>query len=270
MISIKRLFLCIKKDRKELVRSKKNIICILVLLMCASFVMLSTLFLPTLLSHAEMFEGLFNKDTSVVEFFNKFFPSDLRQNIGIFASDIGLFYSLVAILFTYNILPEEITTGKMIPVICAGYKKAEILISKQLVYSMMLSAPVFMIYMSYYYVGCKLLVGHYEVIAAITNAFAISISEFFVINTTIALSIIINSKTTVLITMASLVMSLPDILFYLNCGHYFPTFLLTFAYNSMDNYKLLILPIVLAFLILIFLDYCGLQFKMEMKFDDRR
>lgn len=261
---------CLNKDRLEFMRGKKNILCLFVVFACACVVLVTTMLLPFFLDKFADIGVIFSSDTSLGEFMEQFFPNDLKKSLGMFCSDIGVFYSLVVIFITYNVLPDEISSGKVILPLCAGYNKKVIFFSKQLVYSLLCMFPVLTGYMLYYCVGNSLLSGRFPFVDAITNAIVIALAEFFVAASTIALSVIFKKKYVSLIVMASIIMVAPDMLHYFNFGQYFPTFLLTYTYNSLCNPSLLILPITFMIILLIFLDIFAIRFDLLRIIDDRR
>ena len=59
-----------------------------------------------------------------IQLFQKLFPSDLRNSLAVYASDIGIFYFLIEMFICVDLLPNEIREHRWIFPISAGYKKS--------------------------------------------------------------------------------------------------------------------------------------------------
>ena len=70
--------------------------------------------------------------------------------------------------------------------------------------------------------------------------------------------------------MASTVMIVPDVMFYFDFGQYFPTYLLTYAYNCSQDIKCLIVPLIGAMGVLLLLNMIALKKQISIHIDDRR
>ena len=264
------LFSCLNKDRLEFVRSHMNIICPLVLLGCAAIVLLSTAYMPLLLERAMEVTDVMNTDMSVSAFMEKFFPVDLKGSLGIFSSDIGIFYSLTVIFLTYSLLPNDISKGRLILPLCAGYKKNTLFLSKQFVYSILCAFPVLPIYVLYYYIGVGFLDVNYPFKFAIFNALLWLLAVFAIVYLTIALSVLYKHKYSCLATMVLIIMVAPDVLSFFKFGPFFPTHILTYLYRSDENTGALVIPILVLLLILICVDLVALKKQFSVEIDERR
>lgn len=261
---------CANKDRLEFMRSRLNIICLLVLLGCGAMVLLSTAYMPLLLNKAMEVTDVMSADMSVSSFMEKFFPGDVKGSLGIFSSDIGIFYSLTVILLTYSLLPNDISTGRLILPLCAGYKKNTIFLSKQLVYSVLCAFPVFPAYLLYYYVGIGFLEINYSFQAVLLNALLWAVVIFSIVNLTIALSVLYRHKYSSLVTMALVIIVAPDLLSFFKFGAYFPTYLLTFLYRSEERMDMLVIPMITLALILALVNTVALKKQFSVEIDERR
>ena len=265
-----RIFLCwLNKDRIEIIRGRKNITCFCVLLACACLVMVTTSMLPLLLDKAMNITNFLSGDTTLADFMSQFFPADLKGSMGIFSSDVGIFYSLVLIIFTFNLLPSEIASGKMILPLCAGHNKNMLLLSKQLTYSTLLAFPVFPVYLLYYTIGTSLLQNNYDFKTAVGNALVLTSVAFFVTSITIVLSVVMKRKYLTLATMVVAIMVAPDLLSYFTFGQYFPTYLLTFSYNTSSTFSSLIVPYAVTIVLLLFLDIWAIKKRFTVDVDAR-
>ncbi len=209
---MKMLFSCVKKDMIEIIRSKKNLLLLLLLICCMLMVLITTKFMPTLIQTAMNVSNILSDDTSLVELMNKCFPTNLKGSIGAFSSNIGVFYSLLVIYMTFDLLPKEIESGKLILPVCAGYNKNTFFFSKQIVYGFFCAFPVFPIYMIYYFIGSTFLSINIEFKYVVVNALVLMTIEMLISTITIALSVIYRHKYLPLINMASIVIIFPDFL----------------------------------------------------------
>lgn len=261
---------CLNKDRLEFIRSRKNLVCPIVLIGCAAMVLLSTAYMPLLLDKAMQVTDLMSSDMSISAFMEKFFPNDLKGSLGIFSSDIGIFYLLTVIIMTFSLLPNEISTGRLVLPLCAGHGKNTLFISKQMVYSILCSFPVFPIYILYYYIGAGFLLINYAFKSVLINAVLWFFSVFSVVYITIGLSVIYKHKYMSLATMAVIILMVPDMLSFFKFGKYFPTYILTYLYSSNTEPKSLVIPIISLFAIMAILDLIIIRKQFSVDVDERR
>ena len=128
---MKTIRIVIKKDLKEYLRFKKNIYYSMTLMLIGSMVILTTLFFPTLIAElGKKAPDFISNAGSINELMEKLFPDNLRGSLGIWYSDVGIFYSVVLVLTLHGLLPNEIKNGKWIMPLASGYTKVEIVISK--------------------------------------------------------------------------------------------------------------------------------------------
>ena len=261
---------CLKKDRLEFIRSRKNIICLVVLLGCGAMVLVTTIFLPALLDKVMDAGSFFSDDTSLADFMSKFFPEDLKGSAGILASDIGVFYGLLAVAFTFSLVPDDIKSGRVILPLCAGHSIKSFVISKKLIYSIWMSLPVLAAYMIYYLIGSNFLQNNYDMLAAFVNGLVLLFSIFAIINITIDLSIIFRHKYQTLALMIGIILVAPDALSFFKVGKYFPTYLLTYTYNSSNEFQYIVIPALITIGLIVALDLFAIKFKLKLDVDDRR
>lgn len=87
---------------------------------------------------------------------------------------------------------------------------------------------------------------------AIFLAFIHGLNIFFIISYTMLMSLYFKSPVVASISMIATVLFGPDILKYFTIGEYLPTYMLTFVYDSRNEYGKIIGPIVLnVFLVVI-------------------
>jgi len=168
----------------------------------------------------------------------------LKESLGIFSSDVGIFYSLLVICITFSLLPNEIEKGKMILAVCAGYSKNAFFLSKQITYVFFCAIPVMPIYIIYFIIGSTFLENNIDINHVIINAIVALIIELLISSRTIALSVIYRHKYAALISMASTIVILPDFISLFSFGKYFPTYLLSYIYSSSSEIETLIIPLM--------------------------
>lgn len=261
---------CLNKDRLEFIRSRKNLICPIILLGCAAMVLLSTAYMPLLLDKAMEVTDLMSSDMSISAFMEKFFPNDLKGSLGIFSSDIGIFYSLAVIIMTFSLLPNEISTGRLVLPLCAGHSKNTLFMSKQLVYSVLCAIPVLPVYILYYYVGSGFLAINYGFKSVLFNAVLWAFTEFSIVYITIGLSVLYKHKYMSLATMAVFILMVPDMLSFFKFGKFFPTYILTYLYTSNTNTKVLIIPVVSLLAAMAIIDLIIIRRQFSVDVDERR
>ena len=211
-----------------------------------------------------------SSDTSLSSFLEKFFPNDVKRSLGIFSSDIGVFYSLTLILMTFSILPNEISTGRLVLPLCAGHTKNSLFLSKQLVYSTLCALPVFPIYILYYSICIGFLENNYELTSVIFNAALWVVAEFSIVFLTIGLSVLFKRKFYSLAIMASVIMVMPDLLSFFKFGKLLPTYILTYLYSSENEIKLIAIPLLVLVALLVLMECIILWKKVTIEVDERR
>lgn len=266
-----RLSLCMKKDRAEFLRSKKLAVCIIFLSVFMVFVLALTAIVPQLSkiisSDVEMIAtGI----TTMVEFLRNYFPNLLTESMGFYSTEIGLFYSILVIAFSFSVLPKEIKSGRLILPICNGYQQKEIFISKQIVYALFCSIPAGVSYFLYYLIGSTFLIKDGGIVFGIIGALATCFNVFSIVCITIALSVIYKHSVMVIITMGLTVAASPDLLFYLPFGRFIPTYMLTYLNYSETNPTFLIVPVIEYAVIILLLDIVVIKRKFAVVVDERR
>ncbi len=247
---MKQLVNTIKKDLKEFVRSRKNILFLVILLALGLLVFGSTKIIPGLLSM------LMSKSPEMVtdmigltNLIGTLFPEDVKASMGIFASDICILYTIVIALVCHGLLPKEIKNGVWIQPINAGYTRRVLVCGKGLVYSMGAALPAWVVYHLYYLLAMTQLEYNFSYGQCLLNGLVIAIVIYSVTNITILLSVVYKNSIWAAITVIGVVLVAPDLLTFLSFGKYFPTYLFTFVYTSGSNVVDLIVPIVLMVIV---------------------
>lgn len=182
-------------------------------------------------------------------------PDDVRGNMGSWASDVCLFYSLVVVLLTFNILPKEIKQGKWIMPLEAGYKRIELVTSKCLVYAIGTAITVFVLSLVYYAALLFSFEHNMSFTDALLISFLIAFTEMAVVVITILLSVICKHSIAGALSVLGVLIVGPDIFSFFSFGKYFPTYLITFLYSDSSNGIEAIVPFLEIIIICIMLYY---------------
>ncbi len=245
---MKTQLLCtVKKDFMEYMRNKKNIIFSVTLLLLCAMVFCSTRFLPSLIESLMKNAAHMISNTETIEStLMTFFPNNLKDNMGVLASDIVIFYGIVVILTTYNLIVKEIVGGKWIFPLSVGYNPFVLVFSKGIVYGVGAALPSIIFYNLYYFVGNTFLAANYELQTAIINSFVLGFAIFSIAYLTIMLAAIQKQPIMSAVTMILFVAIAPDIFSLFSFGKYLPTHILTYLYQTKGNLMELIIPIILV------------------------
>ena len=246
----KQIFCILQKDFKEYKRTRTNLVFGITLLGLCTMVMGATYLLPSLVDKlitaaAEMVSDV----NTITDTLTTFFPGNLKANMGILASDIIIFYGVVVILFTHNLISKEIKEGKWISPISVGYKPFNLIMSKGLIFGLGAAIPCVAFYNLYFFVGNMYLVPDYKLIDAISNSLIMGFSIFSIVYITIILASIYKQAITSAITMIPLIAVAPDIFTLFSFGKYFPTYMLTHLYQSSSNISNIIIPAIFTLVI---------------------
>ena len=241
----------IRKDIKELKRSKKLLILIVCEIVMSVMVLFATLLFPIFLSFInnaapDLLKNLGNIDSVMTGLL----PDDLSDCMGLWSADMGMFYTIVLTVLASMAIPNEIKACKWIIPVNAGFKKKNIVISKAIVYGIFGSVSVFVSYMLYYLIGLLYLERNFSFIHALINALALSVGFFAVAADSVLLSYIAKSAVLPAFLHMITILIVPDVFSLFDFGKYFPTHVFTFAYNSLNRYNELVVPIAEIILIM--------------------
>lgn len=247
---MKQLVNTVKKDLKEFVRSRKNILFLVILLVLALLVFGATKIMPGLLSMLmDKSPDMVTDMLGLTNLIGTLFPEDVKASMGIFASDICVFYTIIIALVCHGLLPKEIKSGVWIQPINAGYTRRVLVCGKSLVYGLGAALPAWVVYHLYYLLAMTQLEYNFSYGQCLLNGLVLAFVIFSVTNITILLSVAFKNSIGAAITVIGVVIVAPDLLTFLSFGKYFPTYLFTFIYTSGSNAMDLVVPIVLMVLV---------------------
>lgn len=246
----------IKKDIKEYLQTRKNILFSMILFSLCAMVLVATKFLPSLISElVKQASHMISNTATISDTLAAFFPENLRANMGILASDIAIFYGIVVILSTYNLIVKEINDEKWIFPLSTGYKPSILLISKGLVFGVGAALPSIIFYNLYFIIGNIYLTPNYNFATALINSLVLGFAIFSIVYLTIMLSLVYKQAIMSALTMILFLTVAPDIFSLFTFGKYLPTYLLTFVYTTSTNIFDLIIPFLFTIIIQILLTF---------------
>ncbi len=242
---------CIRKDIYEVSRTGKLILFLALSLGMAVMIMAFTIIftdVPDALT-----SELPDLDISSLEsMMSTLYPKMLRESLGVYAYYIGVFYSLIVILVCNNILPREKKEGKWILPKEQGYKCRDIIVGKCLVYGCASGLAVTIGYLMYFIVASAFMERNMTFGNAFVCSLVHGLNMFFIIAYTFLFSVWFKSGVAAAISIIGTVLFAPDILRWFEIGKYFPTYLLTFVYDSSDEYGSIVAPLVINLILLVF------------------
>ena len=263
---MKAVFFLFRKDFREIMRGKKNIVFSITLLIIGVMVLSTTLFFPSLISAlSEKAPDMISDSTSLNEMMRNLFPNDVKGSMGIWASDVGVFYTIVITLMTHNLISDEIKKGIWIMPTAVGYEKKKLLLSKCIIYAVSAAFPVFVLTIVYYFAASFLLTERTLSGFPLKATLVLSIAVAGVVALTILLSTLTKHSVSSAITMIGVVLVVPDVLSLFKFGKYLPTYLFTFAYTMSNEIKDIIIPIVGLALLCLVMFYLSSRRLMKME-----
>ncbi len=235
---------CILKDIKEVLRTGKVALFLILAFGIGVMIMGFTVIFTDIPDYLTAELPGFDIQ-SLEELMGTLYPKMVRENLGVFSYYIGFFYSLITILVCNNIIPRERKKGKWILPIEQGYSGRDFLIGKCVVYGCLAGISVFLSYMVYYFIANTFMEQNLPFGNAFFLALLHGLNVFFILDFTILMSAWFNSGVVAAISMIGTVLFVPDIMNYLSIGKYLPTYLLTFVYESGNNYGSIVVPLIL-------------------------
>lgn len=250
----------LRKDIKEYLRGKKNLYFSITLFAIGTMVIVTTLYFPDLIrALADKAPNMISDVNSLDEFMANLFPDNLKGSLGIWYSDVGVFYTIVIALTVHGLVMGEVKNGKWILPVASGYKKRELLLSKVGVYAAGAAFPVLIISNLYYYVVATCLENNLSYKKAFASSLVMCIAVAVIVVIIILSSILYRNSITAAISMILIVMVAPDVLTYFTFGKFMPTYILTFVYQMSDVYIDLVIPIVEIIVICALLMFCAMN-----------
>lgn len=240
------LIKCLQKDIKEYFRTGKIFIFTGTLLGLSILVVFTTWCVPIL--------GMLMKDASpeivrafgyMEQIINELVPTDVMNNIGFWAADVGLFYTVVIAIVCSTLLPNEIKNGKWIIPLNCGYKPWHFVLSKCLVYGIG-TAVAETVVQCLYYAGVKMaLLDNYSFADCLAGALLFGSLCGCVTVLTILTSVCSKHSAVSCAGVMFCAIVLPDVFLAFDMCEWLPTYLFTFAYNSGTDYASVVIPWVI-------------------------
>ena len=241
---------CIKKDIKEVVRTGKLLLFFLLAMGIGVMIMGITVIFTDLPDYLEMELPGFDIQ-SLENMMSTLYPKIVSLNIGVFSYYIGIFYSLVLVLVINGILPRENKKGKWVLPLEQGYLKSDLILGKIIVYGATADICIFITYILYYLLANTFMFRDMSFGNAFVLAIVHGLNMFIIVAYTMLMSVWFRNGTVAAISMIGTVLFAPDIMNFLPIGKYFPSYMLTFVYDSHTEYSDLVMPLLLNIILLL-------------------
>ena len=255
----------IKKDIKEVLRTGKLILFLALSFGIAFMIMGITVLFTDIPDELTVQLPGFDIE-SLESMMRMIYPKMTRGSLGVFSYYLGVFFTLITVIVTHSLLPKERAKGKWILPIEQGYEAREIVASKTFCYSTFAGCSVFISYMFYYMVANTFMERDMPFLNALFCAFIHGLNLFFILANTMLLSVCFRSSVVAAISTLGTVLFVPDIMNYMPIGKYFPTYMLTFVYDSRSDYSSVTGPLILNIVVLI-ITYYWAVIKVSSKND---
>jgi len=208
---------CFKKDWLEWFKTGKFAVLTGSLVVLAVIVVIATLYFPSfyrfILSVAP--SGLLQDLNTVNAMMTDLFPRETLASLGNLSANMGLFYTLIAVLLINWLLPKEISSGKWIFPKAVGIREHHLILSKSVVSGLGTGLPAAIVYAVYYLVARHLIADNYDIKSVLFNALLLFIVFYSVASITVICSVLYKYPVINAVTMALLVMILPDVLAFI-------------------------------------------------------
>lgn len=236
---------CCQKDLAEIRRGRRALLFSGLLLGVSLLVLASTLLFPSLLNLlVERAPNLVSDGSQLSGIITRLFPQTTRENLGIWASDAVIFFTLALCFLLSGLLPGEIRSGRWVFALQAGHRSRTLIAAKIVTYGGCTALPVFVFYLLYYNLARLLLADNFSLGPALLNALVLAFAVFSIASLTLSLSLLYHSRVWAAVTMAAVVLAAPDILTLFTFGKFFPTHLLTFVYTASTQVGELVVPVL--------------------------
>ncbi len=233
----------------------------------ALLLLLASNLIRPMVDFMESYDGMISELTEVLQVLKDFFTGDLATSISIYAADVGLFYAVMIVFFTFGLIPDEIKKGKLIIPFAAGYDKKTLALSKVIVYSLSLGLPVIPGYLVYYWIGGAIYGFNLEFGHALYNALLLAFGMGAHACVSLGLSMLYRYKLLTMFSMIGLIIILPEIFGRVSIGKYFPTYIYTYVFNSGVDPISTLIPIIGMLIVMAIVTFFGVSFGMKYKFE---
>ncbi|MBP9996491.1 MAG: hypothetical protein KBT19_04350 [Lachnospiraceae bacterium] len=237
---------CIRKDILEYFRTAKWLIFAGTLVALSGMVLFTTMFIPIA---AKLMPYMSAVMATLVEYMfdilRELVPGNVRDNMGFWAADVGLFYTLVVAIVCSGLIPNEIRKGcRIVPSNC-GYHKSTFVLSKCIVYGIGVTVTLVLVENLYYVVANLMLSRDYAWFDCLWSSLIYGMTLGLITACAIILSDIAKNSIVSCATLLAVVIILPDLLSLFNGFEFLPTYLMEFAYCAETDYSKAIIPMCL-------------------------
>lgn len=220
---------------------RKNVIFLLAICFCFLFI---TITVNAINSENFVSKNNFLDYNSLLTILKQLFPNSINGSLGLFNSDVIIFYLSYMVISSCNILSDEFEKGIWIIPTCNGFTKRQLILSRSIVFSLGAALPCVFYEIIYYLIGQVYLKGQISVIDVVLHSVLLFIVVLSVELITFIVSFDLRSKTLSILTIIGCFIILPDILTTLNINIFFPTYLITNLITFSENYSLCLIPLI--------------------------
>lgn len=254
---MKRFGFCLKKDWMECVRRFKLLIFFLAAFVLMFLVYAASIILPVFVDTAmTVMPSLLTGGEEMARLMEMFFPKNVRDSVSLLASDLLVFYTIVVIVTCNGLLPLEYKKGRWDMPRTSGYNYWELVWSKGIVYSLSAALPIFMTYVSYYYLltsnigagfGLTKINDNLGIRNVLMQGLIAALCIMGITFFTIFGSVWIKSGALNMFMNIAIFLFCPDIFAFFSFGKYLPTYALEFSKMGYVTFKEVWIPLALLF-----------------------
>lgn len=207
------------------------------------------LFFITITVNAINIENFANKNSfldyhSLLTILKQLFPNTITESLGLFNSDVIIFYLSYMVISSCHVLSDEFENGIWIIPMCNGYTKKHLILSRSVIFSFGAAIPCLFYEIIYYLIGQTFFQGYVSLVDVGLHAVLLFIVVLSVELITFIVSFNSKNKTLFVLTIIGSIVILPDILTTLNMSMFFPTHLITFLITYSNNYTSCLIPLI--------------------------
>jgi len=261
---------CMKKDLLEYLRTKKLLITISFLVIFGMFVLLASAVFPDVFEELMQYADFLADNITLQSFIDAFFPRTVSGSLGVYASDISMFYSLMILFMTFNLFPADIRSGRMILPLCSGHHRNQMLIAKEIVYSILFALPIWGCIIVFYAIARSILIVDFSWADAFCLAFVCAFNALLISSMTITMSVVFKKKIITLVTVILSVVVAPDMIPFFSFGKYLPEYTIYYAKNALTSFQSVLIPYAITIIFVLGLNLLAVLRRFSVDVDERR
>ena len=260
---------CLKKDWMECIRRFKLLVFVLAAFGLMLLVYAASIILPVFVDTAmAVMPELLTGGDEMARLIEMFFPKNVRDSISLLSSDLLVFYTIVVIVTCNGLLPNEYKKGRWNMPRTSGYGLGAFVWSKGIVYSLSAAAPMFLTYVSYYYLitsgfgGKPGATGMYDNLGlrnVLIQGLVASLCVAGITLFTVFGSVFIKSGVLNMFLNIAVFLFCPDVFAFFSFGKYLPTYALEFSKMGYVTFNEVWIPLGLLLALAIVIGILGIR-----------